>query len=261
MGMFWTHNILILIIAFVYGVTLGSFYNVLIYRIPLEISIARGRSFCPKCGHSLSGLDLVPLLSWIFLRRRCRYCGVSISPRYFFVELTTGLLFAFAYWSFGLSFEFLLYITLWSMLLITTFIDFDHMIVSVEILLVFSAIGFAFLIAQKRPLPDHLMGAVVGFGVYYTIYFIAKLIYKKEAFGEGDVFLMSSIGLFLGFKFAILTAILAFYAGLIFLIVLAILKRLKMKKEIPFGPSICLAAFVVSLYGDHLLSLYHDILW
>lgn len=253
---FLNHNYFVLTFAFAYGVTLGSFYNVIIYRVPRDISIAHGRSFCPACECKLSAKDLIPLLSWLFLRGRCRRCGAKISPRYFIIELITGVLFAFAYWTYGFTFECLLYVSLWSMLLITMLMDFDHMIISDPVLAAFSAVGAGCIVMLRWPIMDHVLGAAIGFAVYFAIYFIAKLVYKREAFGFGDVLLMTATGLFLGWRSALLTAFLAFYAGLLFLIAYAVTRKFHMKKEFPFGPSICLAAFATSLFGDKLIEMF-----
>ena len=111
------------ILVFLYGLIFGSFYNVVIYRVPADKSIAKGRSMCGSCNHTLAAKDLVPVLSWVFLKARCRYCGSKISMRYPIIELVTGLLFYLAYASSGSIWEFLFYASLWSMLLITAMID------------------------------------------------------------------------------------------------------------------------------------------
>lgn len=248
---------LIGIFIFLYGLIFGSFYNVIIYRVPIDKSIVKGGSICPSCDAKLKPMDLVPLFSWVFLLGKCRYCKSKISIRYPIVELTTGLLFLLAYIKFGFSIECLMYISLWSMLLVTAVIDYDHMIICDIILVIFSIVGLVCIVLLKDGLLNHFYGALVGFGVYFAVYFVAKIIYKKEAFGFGDVLLMCSIGLFLGLWNALLTSFLAFWIAAIFIAIFKIpFKTNNEKKEIPFGPSICVAAFIVSLCGNEIISLY-----
>ena len=245
------------ILVFLYGLIFGSFYNVVIYRIPADKSIAKGRSMCGSCNHTLAAKDLVPVFSWIFLKAKCRYCGSKISMRYPIIELVTGLLFYIAYASSGSIWEFLFYASLWSMLLITAMIDYDEMIISDAVLLVFTVVGLASILGMKAGLLTRVYGLAFGFGFYFAIYYVAKLIYKKEAFGFGDVMLMGALGIFMGFRDTVLTSILSFYVALIIIVIMKIFgKKTGLRQEIPFGPYICIAAFLVSLYGDEIVNLY-----
>lgn len=245
---------------FLYGLLFGSFYNVVIYRVPLDMSIAKGRSMCPSCNTSLKAVDLVPVFSWILLKRKCRYCSSSISYRYPVIELVTGLLFLLSYLEFGLSWESLFYISLWSMLLITSMIDYDHMIISDSVLLFFTVIGVISQIFMGWSLRNHLFGGVIGFSFYLVIYLVAKAIYKKEAFGFGDVMLIGAIGILLGPRDTVLTSVLSFYVALFLIVVMRLMgKRFSVKEEVPFGPYICISAFIVSLWGDNLMELYFRI--
>lgn len=262
-------------VVFIYGLLFGSFYNVVIYRLPLELNIAKGRSFCPNCHTSLRAKDLVPLFSWIFLRGKCRYCGSPISFRYPLIESLTALLFLTAYRHFGMTSEFFLYCSFYSMLIISTMIDLDHMIICDEVIYGFSALSTIFLLTGRilkmesisdigfvsfastlgQSMKDNFFGLLAGTLIYAAIYFAAKAAYKREAFGSGDILLMGAIGWVTGWKFAILIAVLSFYIGLAFILIMkAAGKKLKLQQEIPFGPYICISAFCVSLYGDELLS-------
>ncbi len=186
-----------LAIVFLYGLVFGSFYNVVIYRIPRDLSIARGRSFCPACGRPLSSRDLVPVFSWLFLKGRCRTCGAPISPRYPLFELATGLLFAVAYLAADGWMEALHLALLFSLLLITALIDHDHKIIADRVLFFFALTGAAAGIGVLG-LRSVVIGALVGFGLYLAIFLIARAIYGEEVFGFGDVLFMASIGLYLG---------------------------------------------------------------
>ena len=248
------------ILAFLYGLIFGSFYNVVIYRIPADKSIAKGRSMCGSCDHTLAAKDLVPVFSWIFLKAKCRYCGSKISMRYPIIELTTGFLFLLAYMQSGSIWEFIFYASLWSMLLITAIIDYDEMIISDAVLLAFTIVGIVALIGMKAGLLTRVYGSVFGFGFYFAIYYIAKLIYKKEAFGFGDVMLMGALGVFLGFRDAVMTSILSFYVALVIIVIMKLFgKKTGLRQEIPFGPYICIAAFIVSLYGNQLVEMYFEL--
>jgi leader peptidase (prepilin peptidase)/N-methyltransferase len=235
----------------------GSFFNVVIYRVPLEKNIAKGRSFCPKCSTSLKAPDLIPVFSQLFLKNRCRYCKEKISLRYPAVELITGLLWLLSYLIWGLSWEFTLHTALWSMLLITALMDFDHMIIVDQVLIFFSLFAAAYAIFSEASLLYHIFGFAAGFLFYLLIYLAARLIYKREAFGFGDVLLMGSAGLFLGLGKAVVASLVSFYVSLIVIIIMMLAGKKKISKlEIPFGPHICTAVFITSLFGDVFLDFY-----
>ncbi len=245
------------IIFFVIGVVLGSFYNVVIYRLPNSETISKGRSHCPKCGNTLKAIDLVPVLSWVFLRAKCRYCKAPIAWRYPFVELLTGIVFYVTYEFFSFTPLLVIYLPFFSMLIITLFIDFDHMVICDEVLIFCSIISFIGIILSKLNIFEHILGAVVGFAAYFIIYYIAKIYYKREAFGFGDVMLMAAIGLVMGVRDTIITGLLSFYLCLVLVVLAKIFgKKLKMKQEIPFGPSMCITAFFVALYGNEIYNIY-----
>lgn len=241
----------------VYGLVLGSFYNVVIYRMPLDIPIYRGRSVCTQCGKILSPLDLVPVFSWLFLRGKCRYCKTRISIRYPVIELATAVLMVSVYMVYGISAETILYIPAVSMLLITAVIDFEHMVILDSILLFFTLLHIVVVLSTGKPFFWHLLGAVCGFALYAAVYFLAKLVYKKEAFGFGDVLLLTAIGFVVGPQKVLLIAGLAFVLATVAVVFFKLLgKKLRMATEIPFGPYICITAYIFMLAGDTLIALY-----
>jgi len=245
------------ITVFAFGIVFGSFYNVIIYRLPRGMSIVKGRSMCTSCGHTLHAIDLVPIFSWLFLRGECRYCGAKISPRYLIIEFITGCLFVLAYLKQGYSAGLILYASFWSMLLIVAVMDFDNMIIAEPVLLIFTIICAVCLLFMRQPIIDHLLGGVIGFASYLLIYALARILYKKEAFGFGDVELMASAGLILGMRGSFLALFLSFYIAVIGIIVMKLLGRaIKRKMEIPFGPYMCIAAFLVSLYEQPMYDFY-----
>ncbi|MDR1640102.1 MAG: prepilin peptidase [Clostridiales bacterium] len=249
------------IVFFLFGVVFGSFYNALMYRLPIRMPISKGRSICPNCKHTLGALDLVPILSWLFLRGKCRYCGKKISPAYLIIEFITGVLFTVA-WLLKVELVSAAFLAaFWSMLLIVTIMDYRHMLIAESVLVAFTVICAACLLWQKADIVNHLLGGAVGFGVYFAIHLLAKLVYKKDAFGFGDVELMASIGLLLGLRGSVETLGLSFYVAVIGLIVMKLLgKAVKRGIEIPFGPYICIAGFLVSLFEENIYAFYSTVL-
>lgn len=240
-------------IIFIYGIVIGSFLNVCIYRLPLDESIIKPSSHCTSCNTPLKPLDLVPVFSWIFLRGRCRYCGSKVSYRYAMVEMITGLLFIFTYYHFGWNFILPINLFLICVLLVSTFIDIDHLIIP-DILNIVGIVGFAIfnLIFGFIPWGDSILGGIIG-GLPILLIVV---ITRGAGMGMGDTKLMFMIGLYLGWKLAILTVFLSFVLGGIIGVFLLILKIKKRDDPIPFGPWISFAAVIVIFYGNNILAWY-----
>jgi leader peptidase (prepilin peptidase)/N-methyltransferase len=205
-------------IVFVFGLLFGSFLNVCIYRIPAGISIVMPGSHCFSCGTPIRWYDNIPLFSYIVLRGRCRFCGVRFSMRYFFIELLTGILFAFTFYRFQYTLATPVYIVFACLLVIATFTDIDHWIIPDEVSLGGAAFGFVIsILTGFFPRGFHLagawpfegiqwyapvfnagLGAIFGAVLIYLIGLIGTLIFRKEAMGIGDVKLFLLIGVFLG---------------------------------------------------------------
>jgi len=226
---------------FALGLAFGSFLNVCIYRLPLGISVVTPRSACPKCKHGIALYDNLPVLSWLVLRGRCRYCKARISPRYLIIELLTGLLFLACYGYFGLTLSTLKYCTFSFLLLGLIFTDAETKLLPDNLTLPGLALGIVFsllvpvndLISQFLPgvvnllfssdvtdrvfsLLDSLLGAAVGASLLYgaaAIYLRARGV---EGMGFGDVKLMGMIGAFLGTKLTVLTIFAASLSGSLF---------------------------------------------
>jgi leader peptidase (prepilin peptidase) / N-methyltransferase len=226
---------------FVLGLAFGSFLNVCVYRLPRGISVVKPRSACPQCGHAIAMYDNVPVLSWMILRGRCRYCRAPISPRYWMIELLTGGLFLACYGYFGLTLSALKYGAFGFLLLGLIFTDAETKLLPDKLTLTGLALGLAFslvvpvndLVSQFLPgainLPlsgdlslrllsclDSLVGAAVGASFIYG----AGAIYLRwrgaEGMGFGDVKLMAMIGAFLGVKLTVLTIFTGSIAGSVF---------------------------------------------
>lgn len=245
---------------FTLGTVMGSFYNVLIDRLPNDQDIVSSRSHCVACHTTLRWYDLIPLLSFFLLRGRCRYCGVMLSWMYPVSELAVGGMFLLAYLLalpiFSAAAVFVR-LALWSMLFVTGVMDFKYGIIIDQVLIPFTAAGAAVSLLSGAEAPAFAaLGGAVGLAFYGSIYLLARLLYRREAFGTGDVFLLGAIGVFLGPWKTLLTGILAFYCCLLFLLFCRLAgRRLRRNLELPFGPSVCAAAFAVSLAGDSMLAL------
>ncbi|HSP81911.1 MAG TPA: prepilin peptidase [Myxococcaceae bacterium] len=183
------------------GLLFGSFLNVVIARVPYEQSIVTPRSRCPKCGHQLSWYENIPIFSWLALRGRCRSCGEPISWRYPAVELLTAALFMACLSRFGWGPELVLGLVLVLLLVPLTFIDLEHWILPFSLTLPGIAAGLALSVPLGMPrLIDAAMGAAVGFLVFWGMEWLGEKIFKKEALGGGDKYLLALIGAFLTWK-------------------------------------------------------------
>lgn len=244
--------------VFIFGLILGSFFNVCIYRMPINISVKKGRSFCPHCKKTISWFDNIPLVSYIMLLGRCRNCKQKISFRYFIVELLTAGLFLFTYFYFGLNIYFFVYSILISGLIIATFIDIGHRIIPDEISIGGMAIGLlislVLTLLKKAPVPilQSFLGAVVGGGVIYLTGLLGDFLFKKESMGGGDVKLLAMIGAFLGWQKVLLTFFIAPLFGAIIGIIVLIKKK---DHYIPYGPFLSLGAIIALFWGHKILSL------
>ncbi|MFY1830064.1 prepilin peptidase [Myxococcus fulvus] len=185
----------------VLGLCIGSFLNVVIARVPEGLSIVRPGSRCPRCGHVLSWYENIPVLSWLALRGRCRSCHAPISPRYVLVELLTGLLFLACLSRFGWTYELFPALVLVSLLIPLTFIDLSHWILPFS--LTVPGIAAGLLLAVPRgadAVVDATVGAVLGFLVFRLMEYIGWKVFKKEALGGGDKFLVALLGAFLSWR-------------------------------------------------------------
>ena len=248
-----------------FGLAIGSFLNVCIHRIPLsDVSIhSPRRSFCPECKKPISFYDNIPVLSYLLLRGRCRFCKAKISVIYPLVELATAALFLFMFYHFGLTLEFLLAIAFIAVLLPISVIDGKHYIIPNVLIVTGLILGSVIVcaIAYQRAdvwyLLTRLIGAVAGWTVLWLIAVIGSAILRKKAMGGGDLNLMALNGLFLG-AWSELVMVIAFSAlgGAIVGSALIIAGRKSRQSPIPYGPFLAGAAVLVLLWGDRLWSTY-----
>lgn len=246
-------NILV-VIFLIYGITLGSFYNVVGLRVPEGKSIVAPRSSCPNCGHQLKALELIPVFSYLIQRGKCRQCKIGISPVYPLFELLTGLLFVFAYILLGWSAELLIALTLVSLFIIITVSDVAYMLIPDKVLLVFAAI-FAVerFFIPLSPWWDSFAGAAAGFFLLLIIALVSR-----GGMGGGDIKLFALIGFVVGFKTMLLSFFFATFYGAFFGIIAMLLGFVKKKQAIPFGPFIAIGTFTAYFFGKEIVEWYLD---
>ncbi|RHW39483.1 prepilin peptidase [Lysinibacillus yapensis] len=240
------------IFAFIFGLVFGSFFNVVGLRVPKKESISTPPSHCTNCQRRLTLPDLIPVFSYLFLRGKCRSCGVKISPIYLLTELVTGILFAFSVYHLGITVETAVALLFISLLMIIVVSDFAYMLIPDKVLLFFLPlliVGRIF--SPLQPWWDSIVGAVVGFGILYLI-----AVVSRGGMGGGDIKLFFLIGLVLGTMNTLLTLFLASFIGMIAGIIVLKIRNQGRKTPVPFGPSIALAAIIVYFYGDSLLNWY-----
>lgn len=247
-----------LIFAFAFGAAIGSFLNVCIYRLPAGLSIVSPGSRCPSCLTPIRPIENIPIVSYIFLRGRCRTCGVHISLRYLVVEALTGLLSVALVLRFGVTPAAILYFAFSAALVVITFIDIDHQIIPDAISLPGIAIGLtSSFVVRDTPSPiDSAIGILVGGGILYAVAIGYEWWTGTEGMGFGDVKLLAMIGAFLGWRAVPVCLLIGSLTGSI-VGVGAILALGKDRKfPIPFGPFLAAGALIALFFGKQLIDWY-----
>ena len=268
-------------LALALGLAIGSFLNVVILRVPrmmenewnqqaaevrgepapdlATFNLVTPRSQCPSCGHQITALENVPVLSWLFLRGRCSGCGTRISARYPMVELATGLLSAVAVWRFGVTAVGLGALLLTFTLIVLTFIDFDTQLLPDDITLSLLWLGLLFnLWGVFAPLQDAVIGAIAGYLLLWSVYWLFKLATGREGMGYGDFKLLAALGAWFGWQALPAIILLASVVGAAVGIALIVLRRHGREVPIPFGPYLA-GAGLLTLYFGAPLSAYFGI--
>ncbi len=243
---------LLYLYIFIIGACLGSFLNVVICRLPKGVSIAKGRSACPSCGHTLAAKDLVPVLSRLFLRGRCRYCGAPIAFRYTLVELLGGLFAAACLACFGLSWRALVVFVSLMLLMAVSFVDIDTLeIPNVFILLLAVPAVAAVFVFTEVTILERLIGF---FAVSLPMFLLTLLI--KDCFGGGDIKLVAVVGFLLGWKMALVALFISLVTGGAYGIYLLATKKAERDSHFAFGPFLSAGAAVALLVGSRILIWY-----
>jgi len=287
-----SNSTILIIITLTFGLLVGSFLNVVIFRYPImlfrewesmakDILSERGfnisepkepfdkqpkkfnlvipRSACPKCGHKITSLENIPLISYLFLKGKCRECSNSISIRYPFVELLTGICFALAANHYGFGWPLVAALLITSYFVAMSFIDIDHQILPDSMTL--PLVWFALLCAYQSvfiPLADAVIGAVAGYMILWSIYWLFKLLTGKEGMGYGDFKLLAVIGALVGWQQVGLVVVLSAGVGAVIGGSLLMIQGKGKETKIPFGPYLAIAGWITFLWGDIILASYLD---
>ncbi|MCF6262296.1 MAG: A24 family peptidase [Xanthomonadales bacterium] len=286
LGQILSQNLtLLLSLATVFGLLVGSFLNVVILRQPKRMfyqwrqqcqqlltdnqdnltspsddnappGIVKQRSFCPQCKHSLSALDNIPLLSYLILRGKCRYCKKKISDRYPLVELLSALISVAVVWHFGYSIESVFVLVFSYTLIVLAGIDIDHQLLPDEIVLPLLWIGLLHSLTVGGVSPaDAILGAVAGYLILWSIFQLFKLLTGKEGMGYGDFKLLAALGAWLGWQMLPLVVLLSSLLGAVIGGIMLAVRR-KGSQAIPFGPYLAIAGWIALLWGKQLSDYY-----
>jgi len=247
---------LALLAAALFGLAIGSFLNVVIYRLPLGQSLVSPPSRCRHCGYSLRWFDNVPVLSWLFLRGRCRNCGAPVSWQYPLVEFITGALFVLVVWLTPIGPLLVTRLLLVCILIVLFGIDLEHQILPNSITLPGIAIGVLLSLIAPPGIKDAAIGAVLGAGILYGIAAAYYLWRREEGMGMGDVKMLAMVGAFLGWKAVLVTLVLSSFAGAFIGVILMTAQKGNMKFALPFGTFLAIGAFIAMLAGDPLIAWY-----
>lgn len=275
---------LYLSLVFLFSLMVGSFLNVVIHRLPImlerewqaeysdyfgsEVAASPGepynlmvpRSRCPHCDHPIGALENIPLLSWLWLKGRCRQCKAPISARYPLVELLTALLSVAVAATLTPGWGTLAALLLTWVLVALTFIDLDKMLLPDQLTLPLLWGGLLFNLAGGFvPLADAVIGAMAGYLVLWSLYWAFKLLTGKEGMGHGDFKLLAALGAWLGWQALPIVLLLSSLVGAIIGIGLILLRNHHQGKPIPFGPYLAIAGWIALLWGDNITRWYLDI--
>jgi len=263
----------LMVVVFLMGASIGSFLNVVIFRLPRGESLVHPRSRCLSCGSDLGLVDLIPVLSYIGLRGRCRHCKRSYSPRYMLVELFSGIAAVGALYVFGLTLQAPLVFLVVCCLVVVFFIDLDHYIIPDGTVAIIAVVGVvldvmrllqggasgAVLFNERLSsaleytvvLPRSLVGMAVGAGLFVAIAFVAEHVFKRPGMGWGDVKLAGAMGAILGPGYQFLTYfLLAVIVGAIVGLICMAVGAVGRRDYIPFGPMMAAAGVAMVYFGD-----------
>lgn len=245
------------------GLCVGSFLNVVIYRLPNGMSMVSPGSHCTTCDYSLKWYDNIPVLSYLMLGGKCRKCKQPISPRYMIVELVNGLLWVlsvFLFWEKNPVYAVISAVVL-SVLICVFFIDLEHMLIFNRFVIIIAVLGVVAIFFDKyTEWYDHLIGAAAFGGGFLLIYYCALWILKREGLGFGDVKLAFAAGLLLGWQRMLLALLISSISASIILIIVKRVKGDEDGKEYPFGPFISVGVAIALLFGAPIITWYLSLL-
>ncbi|WP_448574278.1 prepilin peptidase [Trichothermofontia sp.] len=255
--------------VFAMGAAIGSFLNVVIYRLPAGLSLLWPPSRCPHCLHRLSALDNVPVLGWLWLRGRCRYCRSPIAARYPIVEALTGLIFLVLFWQFGHTWHTVAAWVFASWLIALSLIDLETMTLPNALTQSGLLVGLGFqgiLGAQTadviaiapviQPVMGGIIGMVAGIWLFDTITNLGSIVFQQSVMGGGDAKLAAMLGAWLGWKYLLLATFLACALGALLGSTAIALGWVQRRQPIPFGPFLALGGLIALVWGKEIVDLY-----
>ncbi len=273
--------LLLYVFLLLFGLTVGSFLNVVIYRIPAMIereetayctalledkpqpetetfNLATPGSRCPHCGHAIRPWENIPVLSWLLLRGRCSNCGAGISMRYPIIEASTGVLTVLLGLQFGgMSVALIMALLFTWALLALTMIDIDTMLLPDAITLPLLWLGLLVnLFGLFAPLQDAVIGAMAGYGVLWSVFWLFKLFTGKEGMGYGDFKLLAALGAWLGWQALPMIILLSSFVGAVLGIVVMLLQKRGKDVPMPFGPYLAIAGWIALVWGNDIMAWY-----
>jgi leader peptidase (prepilin peptidase)/N-methyltransferase len=282
MELFYSYPWLYPAVIAVLGLIVGSFLNVVIHRLPIMMErqwqqdfseafpkynvpapegnydLSNPRSTCPHCNTQIRAIDNIPVLSWIFLRGKCHHCKASIKARYPMVELLTAVLSTAIALKFGMTpFGMALVVFTW-VLIAATFIDLDTMLLpdSLTLPLMWAGIVLTLLGHSPVDLSSSVIGAVLGYMSLWSLYWVFKIMTKKEGMGYGDFKLLAALGAWLGWQALPLIVLMSSFVGLIFGVIQLRLKKQGIDKAFPFGPYLAIAGWAYVMFGEQIVTWY-----
>ncbi|WP_339413884.1 prepilin peptidase [Pseudomonas sp. EA_35y_Pfl2_R5] len=278
-----SHALAFILCALIIGLLIGSFLNVVVYRLPkmmqrewreqareiltlpaapqaATFNLVLPNSSCPHCAHEISPWENIPVISYLFLRGKCSSCKAPISMRYPLVELACGLLSAFIAWHFGFTWQAGAMLLLTWGLLAMSLIDVDHQLLPDSLVLPLLWLG---LIANSfglfTSLEDALWGAIAGYLSLWSVYWLFKLVTGKEGMGYGDFKLLAMLGAWGGWQVLPLTILLSSLVGAVLGLIMLRLRNAETSTPIPFGPYLAIAGWIALLWGEQITSSYLQI--
>jgi leader peptidase (prepilin peptidase)/N-methyltransferase len=250
-----------ILFAFLFGLALGSFLNVCIYRIPIKKSIVYPPSSCPQCEERIKFYDNIPVLSYVLLMGRCRRCGHPISIQYPVVEMATGLISVALLLKLGPTLEYVFFMLFASLLMVIAFIDLQHKIIPDVLSLPGIVLGFASSLVPSTPLPwlDSLIGIVGGGGFLLLVAIFFEKMTGREGMGMGDVKMLAMIGAWMGWKALPFIVLLSSLSGCLLGGTLLLVSRQGVRTKIPFGPFLSLGALIYLFFGNELVYWFNQL--
>ncbi len=248
----------LIIYSALFGLALGSFMNVCIYRIPLKKSIVSPPSSCPNCGEKIRFYDNIPLISYLLLLGKCRHCRNPLAWHYPFVEALTGLLSIALFIRYGLSYQYFLNLLFITTLVTISFVDLHHQIIPDVLSLSGIVVGLAasFVPGTVVSWLDSLIGIIAGGGSLYLVAVVYEWLTKREGMGGGDIKLLAMIGAWLGWRYLPLIILISSFAGAIVGVLFLLMAGKGFRVRIPFGPFLSIGAMLCFFFGPELMNWY-----